>query len=381
MLHAALASLLLLRLHPRPLAHTPSFQFSTSFMGVRPTAQRGKAQRSTDSATPSACSCLRTYPARWHICWHAMWAGHRAPHAADRARRSRCCQQACLPACVQAMFGMVAGVAWMSPHAHQPGVQVCGRRAGEARGPGVGVVEQLLACARNRGACTAGGPTARDSPPRAGLLPLLLSRSCSAIACALQLEQLWSGGRLLLGSRALWAARRLALGFATVGALKEASRAAFKAALPFLYRFFPLPIRRLWQPPVHNLYKPAQEAAAAAAAGKAARAAQQEAPDAFQQEQDMSQQEQQQGMELATANGHSARRRRGAQHNGSAGPKGSGACGDQTPGTDARLLAALPHNEAGLPWDVDVTSRFFAYAGIGLAVAGVSPRAFEALGW
>jgi hypothetical protein len=33
-LHAALYSLLLLRLHPRPLAHTPSFEFSVSFMGA-----------------------------------------------------------------------------------------------------------------------------------------------------------------------------------------------------------------------------------------------------------------------------------------------------------------------------------------------------------
>lgn len=29
-------------------------------------------------------------------------------------------------ACVQAMFGTVVGVAWVSPHAHQPGVQVRG---------------------------------------------------------------------------------------------------------------------------------------------------------------------------------------------------------------------------------------------------------------
>lgn len=33
-LHTALASLVLLRLHPRPLAPTPSFEFTTSFMGV-----------------------------------------------------------------------------------------------------------------------------------------------------------------------------------------------------------------------------------------------------------------------------------------------------------------------------------------------------------
>lgn len=32
--HAALACLVLLRLYPRPAAHTPSFEFSTSFMGA-----------------------------------------------------------------------------------------------------------------------------------------------------------------------------------------------------------------------------------------------------------------------------------------------------------------------------------------------------------
>ncbi|KAL4440217.1 hypothetical protein ABPG75_003218 [Micractinium tetrahymenae] len=252
-LHAALASLLLLRLHPRPLEHTPSFQFSTSFMG--------------------------------------------------------------------AMFGLVVGIAWMSPYAHQPGVQ---------------------------------------------------------------LAQLWSGDRRLLGSRLLWAARRLALGFAVVGTLKEGSRAAFKAGLPFVYRFFPLAIRRLWQPPVHNLWRPAKAAAAAAAAAaETAKAAQQGSngrhhgapPPAG----GSAQEEQRQGGEQA------ALRRRGAQPAGSAAAAGnsrrSGGSRGQPPSGDARLLAALPHNEHGMPWDVDVTSRFFAYAGIGLAVGGVSPRILDALGW
>ena len=33
-LHALLVSCVLLRLHPRPLAHTPSYEFTVSFMGV-----------------------------------------------------------------------------------------------------------------------------------------------------------------------------------------------------------------------------------------------------------------------------------------------------------------------------------------------------------
>lgn len=114
--------------------------------------------------------------------------------------------------------------------------------------------------------------------------------------------------------------------------LKEASRALLLRTLPLLYRFFPLAIRRLWQPPVHNLSAPAQpqvrrggprtRAAAAAAETAAAPAA----------------------------------------------------------AIDPRL-AELPHNAQGQPWDVVVTSRFFAYAGIGLAVAGVAPRLFDRLGW
>lgn len=204
----------------------------------------------------------------------------------------------------------------------------------------------------------------------------------------LQLAQLWSGDRLLLGSRLLWAARRLALGFAIVGVLKEGSRAAFKAALPLLYQFFPLPIRRLWQPPVHNLYKPAQEAAEAAAANKAGKSAQRanEQHDGVRHANGTAEEEQRQGGERAAGGGPAGRRRQGARPNGSSANSTSasgsqGRVSDELLGRDMRLLAALPHNEAGLPWDVDVTSRFFAYAGIGLAVSGVSPCAFEALGW
>ena len=154
-----------------------------------------------------------------------------------------------------------------------------------------------------------------------------------------QLAQLWSGsGSLLAGSRLLWAARRLGVGFVVVAVLKEASRAVLLAVLPFLYRFFPMPVRRMWQPPLHNLAAPRQ------------------------------QQQQQQ---------RKSRRQRGED------PLHAAADADAAPpprAIDPRL-AALPHNAQGLPWDVDATSRFFAYAGIGVAVAGVAPRIFQALHW
>lgn len=44
-------------------------------------------------------------------------------------------------------------------------------------------------------------------------------------------------------------------------------------------------------------------------------------------------------------------------------------------------MRPLPHSAAGRPFDVDVTARFFAYAGIGYAVMELAPRAFAALGW
>lgn len=88
---------------------------------------------------------------------------------------------------------------------------------------------------------------------------------------------------------------------------KDAARQALLVLLPVLYRFFPFALRRLWQPPVHNLCKPAAMA-------------------------------------------------------------------------DPRLRE-LPHDAKGDPWDVVSTSRFFAYAAIGWAVAELSPRVFAALGW
>jgi hypothetical protein len=160
------------------------------------------------------------------------------------------------------------------------------------------------------------------------------------------------------GSRLLWAARRLGVGFLVVGVLKEGSRAALLALLPLLYRFFPLPIRRLWQPPMHNLAKPV-------AAGPRQR-------------------QQQNGAQHDARDG-SVRVQRRRQQGKDGGGRGGSAPGaaehaDALPPADPRL-AELPHSTQGVPWDVDVTSRFFAYAAIGVAVAGVTPRIFDALRW
>lgn len=153
----------------------------------------------------------------------------------------------------------------------------------------------------------------------------------------MQLAKLWSGSSSssLAGSRVLWALRRLGVGFAVVAVLKETSRAVFLALLPILYRFFPLSIRRLWQPPMHNLAKPAAPASGGGMRTRSAAAATAEADSTPQ---------------------------------------------PAPPSTGPRL-AELPHNAVGQPWDVDVTSRFFAYASIGVAVAGVTPRLLEKLGW
>lgn len=112
---------------------------------------------------------------------------------------------------------------------------------------------------------------------------------------------------LLTTKSAFWVARRLAAGFAIVIVSKEVSRAVSFAVLPIFYTFFPLALRRLWQPPVHNQY-PADKLAKS-------------------------------------------------------------------------KLKALPHSPKGRPYDVEVTSRFFAYAGIGFAVCDLAPRLFLAMDW
>ena len=166
------------------------------------------------------------------------------------------------------------------------------------------------------------------------------------------------------------------MGFVVVGAFKEGSRAVLLAALPLLYRFFPLPVRRLWQPPVHNLAKaPPQQQQQQQQHRKGKNSQQEEEQDGFLQQQD--------GKLAAAA---AARQRRRSLRGGAApaaeGLAAAGAAAEEAAASpvDPRL-AELPHNAQGLPWDVDVTSRFFAYSAIGVAVAGVVPRILEALDW
>ena len=76
MLQAGLAALVLLRLHPRPLAHTPSFEFSTSFMGamcgvilgiawVAPFGQQPPVQVSSRSLGSVLCCAMAKARAQW----------------------------------------------------------------------------------------------------------------------------------------------------------------------------------------------------------------------------------------------------------------------------------------------------------------------------
>ena len=46
-----------------------------------------------------------------------------------------------------------------------------------------------------------------------------------------------------------------AAGLAVIAANKEASKALLLKLLPLVYWVIPLPIRRLWQPPLHSLAK------------------------------------------------------------------------------------------------------------------------------
>jgi hypothetical protein len=206
-----------------------------------------------------------------------------------------------------------------------------------------------------------------------------------------QLAHLWTGsGGRLMGSRALWALRRLCLGFGVVVLLKEGSHAVLLVLLPQLYRFFPLSIRRLWQPPVHNLAK--------LHPGKQQQQQQQQQHNGQQHngqqhngqhtaheshqngchngtEQAQQQQQRHDGMRLRTRQGRATAAATAAAE-AEAVAVAAAAAAPMNP-----LLADLPHNARGLPWDVDVTCRFFSYSAIGVAVAGVVPHMLEALHW
>lgn len=201
-----------------------------------------------------------------------------------------------------------------------------------------------------------------------------------------QLAQLWSSGSSqLAGSRLLWALRRLGVGFAVVAAMKEGSKPVFLAVLPLLYRFFPLPIRRLWQPPVHNLAAPPP-----AAAGQQQRwlnGRQSADGDSTHDEALLGQQgSERQSGGVRTRRAAAAAAAAAMEHTQGGGKQAAGSAAPASgplgalPPQDPRL-AELPHDAQGRPWDVVVTARFFSYAAIGVAVAGVSPRLLEALGW
>jgi len=41
----------------------------------------------------------------------------------------------------------------------------------------------------------------------------------------------------------------------------------------------------------------------------------------------------------------------------------------------------IPVNAKGVPWDVDVTARFFGYSMIGFPLTELIPRVFQLLQW
>lgn len=196
------------------------------------------------------------------------------------------------------------------------------------------------------------------------------------------MAQLWSGGGgRLAGSRVLWALRRLGLGFSCVALLKEGSKPVLLALLPLLYRFFPLRIRRLWQPPVHNLAAPPAPPAAPAASGRK----QQQRNGQRHANGDSAGEEAPLGQQNGARQGVRTRRSAAAAAAGSSSRAADAAVGASAepavlPPQDPRL-AELPHDPHGRPWDVVVTARFFSYAAIGVAVAGVAPRLLEAMEW
>ena len=134
-----------------------------------------------------------------------------------------------------------------------------------------------------------------------------VSRTPSFFQPAVSIYHILGGSKISGVPVWFWILRRLLAGFTIVLASKELSRAVTFALLPRFYMFFPLALRKRWQPPVHNQ----------------------------------------------------------CAKNKIVNP----------------VLVGLPHTPRGVPWDVDVTSRFFAYAGIGFAVCDLAPRLFAALDW
>lgn len=111
------------------------------------------------------------------------------------------------------------------------------------------------------------------------------------------LPKLWAVGGICL------VLQRITLGFLCVASLALSARSVMLFVVPPLYIFFPVKLRRLWQPPMHNL-----------------------GPDTFMTRQ------------------------------------------------------GIPSNANGRAWDVDLTSRFAAYATIGWVIVSMEDI-FEMLGW
>lgn len=115
-----------------------------------------------------------------------------------------------------------------------------------------------------------------------------------------QIYDIWSRGYLFV-------TRRLFVGYIIVLVAKIFFRRLSTLAFPILYRAFPLEIRKLWQPPVHDR------------------------------------------------------------------------CHE--PDRKDKCLQKLPHTHCGLPADIDATTRFFSYAGIGLGACFVAPFVFVHAGF
>jgi membrane-associated phospholipid phosphatase len=127
------------------------------------------------------------------------------------------------------------------------------------------------------------------------------------------------------------AGMRLAIGFLLLIVCKEVSKAVFNVLLPILYGACPITVRKLWQPPVGNLYK-----------GK-----------------------------TPPSLSSSSRRR---SYRGITTNKG----GDDNADNHIKEMPLLACDDSGKPWDVKVTAGFFSYAAIGLAAFELAPRVFIA---
>ncbi|KDD71339.1 hypothetical protein H632_c5261p0 [Helicosporidium sp. ATCC 50920] len=147
----------------------------------------------------------------------------------------------------------------------------------------------------------------------------------------------------------------MAVGYVVLAASKELARAAVRVVLPQVYRLVPLRLRLLWQPPVHDQFRDAVESARSVYRASAVDCNVRRGEDA--------------AGEAAEAD---------REPRASAKPEPSAS--SQTLLPNLAEGDQLARNRAGVPWDVDITARFFAYAGIGWGVSEGSAWAFHLLG-